>query len=75
MKALRVAEEEAWTKLHWIDQDSDEAWEMYANICLKDGDEAGGLKCVTSKKEYVEWLGAGKPIVKQPKEVAVKKEG
>jgi DNA-directed RNA polymerase-3 subunit RPC5 len=74
MKALRIAEEEAWTKLHWVDQDTDEAWEMYAAVCLKDG-EAGQLECVTTKKEYIEWLSAGKPIVKQPKEIAGKKEG
>jgi len=72
MKAVRMAEEENWTKLHWVDQDTDDAWGVYDDVCLA-GEAAGEegkvkdelLKCVTTKKEYVEWLSAGKPIVKK----------
>ncbi|KAH0607573.1 uncharacterized protein H6S33_002607 [Morchella sextelata] len=69
MKALRVAEEEEWTKLHWVDQDTEDAWEMYEVSCLKEG-EGGLLKNVTGKAEYMEWLSTGKPIVKK-KEIKV----
>ncbi|KAH8149296.1 uncharacterized protein LAJ45_06836 [Morchella importuna] len=69
MKALRVAEEEEWTRLHWIDQDTEDAWDMYEVSCLKDG-EGGLLKNVTGKAEYMEWLSTGKPIVKK-KEIKV----
>jgi len=73
MKAVRLAEEENWTKLHWVDQDTDDAWVVYEDVCLAGevaGEEEGKvkdelLKCVTTKKEYVEWLSAGKPIVKK----------
>ncbi|KAG0129594.1 hypothetical protein HOY82DRAFT_487990 [Tuber indicum] len=72
MKAVRLAEEENWTKLHWVDQDTDDAWGVYEDVCLtaeEVGEEGkvrdGLLKCVTTKKEYIEWLRAGKPIVKK----------
>lgn len=70
MKALRVAEEEEWTKLHWVDQDTDDAWEIYESSCLKNGD-GGVLKSVTGKMEYMEWLSTGRPIIRKE----VKKEG
>ncbi|RPB04185.1 hypothetical protein L873DRAFT_1628189, partial [Choiromyces venosus 120613-1] len=73
MKAMRMAEEENWTKLHWVDQDCEDAWLVYEGVCLTGEGGAGEegksedelLKCVTAKKEYVEWLSAGKPIVKK----------
>jgi len=48
-----------------------DAWGVYGDVCLA-GEAAGEegkvkyelLKCVTTKKEYVEWFSAGKPIVK-----------
>lgn len=64
MKALRIAEEEEWIKLHWIDQDTDDAWEIYEGSCLKNG-EGGVLKSVTRKREYMEWLATGKPGIKK----------
>ncbi|CUS15842.1 unnamed protein product [Tuber aestivum] len=75
MKAVRMAEEENWTKLHWVDQDTDDAWGVYEDVCLtgetkeEEGEGEGVkdelLKCVTTKREYVEWLSAGKPIVRK----------
>ena len=55
MKALRIAEEEEWMKLHWIDQDDDEAWDQYELLCFGDS-IPGYLKCGTSKTEYMDWL-------------------
>lgn len=56
MKALRTAEDEEWKKLHWIDQDDDEAWEQYELLCLKEPELADRLKCSTTKAEYMDWL-------------------
>ena len=55
-KALRMAEEEDWKQLHWIDQDDDEAWNQYELLCLRDPELAGRMKCSTSKGEYMDWL-------------------
>ncbi|KAF8248555.1 hypothetical protein K440DRAFT_583333 [Wilcoxina mikolae CBS 423.85] len=64
MKALRIAEEDEWKRLHWIDQDDDEAWDQYELLCLEDCRVAGCLKCSTSKTEYIDWL-SGAMMVKR----------
>lgn len=56
MKALRIAEEEDWKKMHWIDQDDDLAWDQYELLCVKDPEAAERLKCSTQKTEYMDWL-------------------
>jgi len=56
MKALRLAEEEEWKKLHWIDQDEDAAWDYYDSLYLKDPELAKTLNSSTSKSEYMDWL-------------------
>jgi DNA-directed RNA polymerase-3 subunit RPC5 len=64
MKALRIAEEDEWKRLHWIDQDDDEAWDHYELLCLEDFRVVGSLKCSTSKSEYIDWL-SGAMMVKR----------
>jgi DNA-directed RNA polymerase-3 subunit RPC5 len=56
MKAIRLAEEEDWKKLHWIDQDEDAAWDQYELLTLKNPELAGRLRCGTTKGEYMDWL-------------------
>lgn len=56
MKTLRIAEEEEWKKLHWIDQDDDAAWDQYEHLCVKEPELAEALKSTTTNAEYVEWL-------------------
>jgi DNA-directed RNA polymerase-3 subunit RPC5 len=56
MKALRTAEEDEWKKLHWVDQEDDDAWNQYEMLCLRDTDNVSRLKTGTGKSEYMDWL-------------------
>lgn len=58
--ALRLAESESWTTLHWLDQDSDEAWDQYEMLCLKDPENAPKLRAATTKQDYMEWISGQK---------------
>jgi DNA-directed RNA polymerase-3 subunit RPC5 len=64
-KAQRMAEEDEWTKLHWVDQEDDEAWDQYELLCLKDPTTVGPLKPTTTKSEYMDWL-SGAMFQKKP---------
>ncbi|TGZ85126.1 hypothetical protein EX30DRAFT_337532 [Ascodesmis nigricans] len=56
MKALRLAEEEEWRHMHWIDQDDEGSWDQYEFLRLKDTEGAQRLKPTTTKQEYMDWL-------------------
>lgn len=56
MKTIRDEESEAWTTLHWVDQDEDECWNMFEHLKLKDMEGAETLQPETSKQEYMDWI-------------------
>ncbi|KAL7268814.1 hypothetical protein RUND412_008545 [Rhizina undulata] len=66
MKALRIAEEEEWVKCHWVDQDADDAWEVYEGLkggAVVEKDEAkegtGKLRLRADMEEYLEGVRGG----------------
>ncbi|KAA8901432.1 Sin-like protein conserved region-domain-containing protein [Sphaerosporella brunnea] len=67
MKAIRIAEEDEWKKLHWIDQDEDASWDQYELLTLKNREQADQLRCKTPKGEYMDWLSGA---MMRKKEVA-----
>jgi DNA-directed RNA polymerase-3 subunit RPC5 len=67
MKAIRLAEEDEWKQLNWIDQDEDAAWDQYELLTLKNPEQAGELRCNTSQGEYMDWLSGA---MMKKKEVA-----
>lgn len=65
--ALRLAESESWQTLHWLDQDSDEAWDQYELLCLKDPEGAAKLRSITTKQDYMEWISGQKLAMRDSK--------
>ncbi|KAK6515628.1 hypothetical protein TWF506_007953 [Arthrobotrys conoides] len=51
-KDIRLEEDEPWREIEWVDQDDDEAWQMFANVHKQ---ASTPLNNVFSKTEYFKW--------------------
>ncbi|KAF3929645.1 hypothetical protein ABW20_dc0108734 [Dactylellina cionopaga] len=51
-KDIRMEEDEPWREIEWIDQDDDEAWQMFANVHKQ---KPIPLNNVLTKSEYFKW--------------------
>ncbi|KAK6531511.1 hypothetical protein TWF281_008312 [Arthrobotrys megalospora] len=51
-KDIRLEEDEPWREIEWIDQDDDEAWQMFANVHKQ---ASAPLNNVFSRAEYFKW--------------------
>ncbi|KAF3086157.1 hypothetical protein TWF102_011167 [Orbilia oligospora] len=51
-KDIRLEEDEPWREIEWVDQDDDEAWQMFANVHKQ---MSTPLNNVFSKAEYFKW--------------------
>lgn len=54
-KDIRLEEDEPWREIEWVDQDDDEAWQMFANVHKQ---APAPLNNVFSKAEYFKWCTA-----------------
>ncbi|KAK6356542.1 hypothetical protein TWF718_000897 [Orbilia javanica] len=51
-KDIRLEEDEPWREIEWVDQDDDEAWQMFANVHKQ---PSAPLNNVFSTAEYFKW--------------------
>ncbi|KAF3913001.1 hypothetical protein ABW21_db0200687 [Orbilia brochopaga] len=54
-KDIRMEEDETWREIEWVDQDDDEAWQMFANVHKQ---QPVPLNNVLTKAEYFKWCSA-----------------
>ncbi|KAJ6258982.1 hypothetical protein Dda_5877 [Drechslerella dactyloides] len=54
-KDIRLEEDEIWREIEWVDQDDDEAWQMFANVHKQ---QPVPLNNVLTKAEYFKWCSA-----------------
>ncbi|KAK6363795.1 hypothetical protein TWF730_001207 [Orbilia blumenaviensis] len=51
-KDIRLEEDEPWREIEWVDQDDDEAWQMFANVHKQ---SPAPLNNMFSTAEYFKW--------------------
>ncbi|EPS43315.1 hypothetical protein H072_2688 [Dactylellina haptotyla CBS 200.50] len=54
-KDIRMEEDEPWREIEWIDQDDDEAWQMFANVHKQ---QPVPLNNALTKAEYFRWCSS-----------------
>ncbi|KAK6495448.1 hypothetical protein TWF481_003467 [Arthrobotrys musiformis] len=61
-KDIRLEEDEPWREIEWVDQDDDEAWQMFANVHKQ---SPVPLNNVFSQAEYFKWCSTHSNIPEQ----------
>ncbi|KAK6335428.1 hypothetical protein TWF696_002205 [Orbilia brochopaga] len=62
-KDIRQEEDEVWREIEWVDQDDDEAWQMFANVHKQ---QPVPLNNVLTKAEYFKWCSAPAGLSDEP---------